>query len=188
MSNGKMLILPGNDMLLHQKAATDYAALRGYEGEVLQIAGNSKDQEPKAIQKLEAENSPYTALYGFSGGGYHLRHILDQLTEATLKRIKLVVVLGSPPVYEVVDKDSGKKSFPNCSTDMKGNLSSSEKHSCSPLPDAYMANVYSAKFKNKDINWELVYWTNPDERGHMFGPDWLLAQELKKKSATQATP
>jgi hypothetical protein len=37
-----------------------------------------------------------TALYGFSGGGYNVRWILQALTADEKKRIHLVVVLGAP--------------------------------------------------------------------------------------------
>ena len=36
------------------------------------------------------------ALYGFSGGGYNIRHVLAALSVDERKRIKLIVVLGAP--------------------------------------------------------------------------------------------
>ena len=36
------------------------------------------------------------ALYGFSGGGYNVRWVLQSLTPVERKRIHLVVVLGAP--------------------------------------------------------------------------------------------
>ena len=55
---------------------------------------------------------------------------------------------------------------------------------CGPLMPEFMPDRFAAKYPDhgdpkKTIWWELIYYTNPDPRGHMFGPDWLLAQELK---------
>ena len=36
------------------------------------------------------------AFYGFSGGGYNVKHILDKLTADECQRVRLVVVLGAP--------------------------------------------------------------------------------------------
>ncbi len=36
------------------------------------------------------------ALYGFSGGGYNIRHVLAALSADERSRIKLIVVLGAP--------------------------------------------------------------------------------------------
>jgi hypothetical protein len=49
----------------------------------------------EAVQAVRADPT-ISALYGFSGGGYNLRHVLDDLTENERSRIKLVVVLGAP--------------------------------------------------------------------------------------------
>ena len=83
MSNGKMLILRGNSGsyededgkkhdynmgALHEKAAKDYAASKDYVGEVLPVAGNWPKQTDDAVQLLKAKDSPYAAIYGFSGG------------------------------------------------------------------------------------------------------------------------
>jgi len=197
MSNGTMLILPGvsgnfpdeagkkksyDDGALHARAALRYANLMGYDGEVLEIAGQLDEQTNTAFDMLSAENAPYTAIYGFSGGGYHTLHILQRLKKDALERLKLVVVLGSPPTYLQLD-DAGKAHHPNCETDITGKLSRSETHDCSTFRSDYESGRYAAKYPKANIKWELVYWTNPDDRGHMFGPDWLLAQELKKRAA-----
>jgi len=100
----KMLILRGNsdtegkqypdeqgniiawpDGALHEKAALAYATCRDRVGEVLPVPGDSKgdrDKNPQTLQaldKLKEKDSPYTAIYGFSGGGYDVLHILKQL-------------------------------------------------------------------------------------------------------------
>ena len=102
------------------------------------------------------------AFYGFSGGGYNLRHILEHLAATepqSLRRIELVVVIGAP-------FDDRKKVF---------------------VPARYNALVpRKAKGKDwKDADWDVVYRENPTKaqmpKGlehvgtHMFGPDVLLA-------------
>ncbi len=179
MSNPKMLILRGNSGAyededgntrnydkgaLHEKAAKDYATSRGYDGDVLDVSGDplkggDRDNNPQtaqAVSKLR-DDPLYAAIYGFSGGGYDVLHIFNQLKPEVLKRIKLVVVLGAPPV---------KDGYPSKS-------------------DFDSARFVSRKNPDtKGIEWELVYYTNPSPKGHMFGPDWLLAQELKRKQKT----
>ncbi len=121
-NNGKMVILRGNaDQegklypdetgtpikwpigALHVQAAKDYAKQRDYEGVVLDIAGHpqnqSSPQSKATLELIRAKDSDVHALYGFSGGGYNVRHILKNLSEkdpALLAQIKLVVVIGSP--------------------------------------------------------------------------------------------
>lgn len=187
MSTKKMLILRGNsakkptyvdekgdkvpypDGALHEKAAKDYATCRGFDGDVLDVSGDplkngDRDNNPQTVQavmKLKADAS-YAAIYGFSGGGYDVLHILKHLKPEELKRIELVVVLGAPP---------GKNGYP-AKSDFESERFVSRKN-----PDT------------KGIKWELVYMTNPPadasvlpKKGidpHMFGPEWLLAQELK---------
>ena len=102
------------------------------------------------------------AFYGFSGGGYNLRHILEHLAATepqSLRRIELVVVIGAP-------FDDRKKVF---------------------MPARYNALVpRKAKGKDwQDADWDVVYRENPTKaqmpKGlehvgtHMFGPDVLLA-------------
>jgi hypothetical protein len=47
---------------------------------------------------LEAirDDDDIAALYGFSGGGYNIRHVLAALSAERRRRIKLIVVLGAP--------------------------------------------------------------------------------------------
>jgi hypothetical protein len=122
--NGKMVILRGNDYLdgksypdesgkmvtwplgaLHVQAATDYAKQRGYEGIVLDLPGRPQsDHSPQSKKTLELirGDTQVRALYGFSGGGYNVRHILKYLKHhepTLLDQIALVVVLGSPNKY-----------------------------------------------------------------------------------------
>jgi hypothetical protein len=149
---------------LHVQAATDYARKRGYFGVVLGIQGYPQyEQSPQArevYKQLKADES-IAALYGFSGGGYNLRHILKFLAKnkpADLHRFDLIVVIGSPnPIGRA----------------------------------AYAPSVYNAIARKKikgweDACWEVVYRENPDPSQlpkdlpaglgtHMFGPDLLLA-------------
>ena len=182
MANSKMLILRGNAAkagkypdeqgktiawpigALHVKAATDYAKRQGYEGVVLPVEGHPQSQDsPQAKAALKAfldpDDQSVAAFYGFSGGGYNLRHILDFLAAnepQSLRRIKLVVVIGAP-------FKQGKRVF---------------------APANYNA-VAKQKVKDwTDADWVVVYRENPkksqmpkglEEAGtHMFGPDVLL--------------
>jgi hypothetical protein len=114
----------------------------------------------KARKRLKADDN-IGALYGFSGGGYNVRHILKFLAKnkpADLHRFDLIVVIGSP-------NPSGKA--------------------------LYAPSVYNAIARKKvkgweDACWEVVYRENPDPSQlpkdlpphlgtHMFGPDLLLA-------------
>ena len=183
----KMLILRGNsgkysdetgnkidypEGALHEQAAKDYATCKGYDGDVLPVSGNSlkgdRDKNPQTVQalaKLKSDPS-YAGIYGFSGGGYDVLHILKQLNTEELKRIKLIVVLGAPPV----DKDGNE--------------------SASGYPRR--SHFDSSSFGKPDdgIKWELVYKTNPPDSfktpknagKHMFGPEWLLVTEKCSKT------
>src|SRR5262249_46094370 len=83
---------------LDEPAALEYAKRRGYVGRILDVSGEAYKGSPQHRRALAAvrADQTITALYGFSGGGYNLRHILDDLTESERSRIKLVVVLGAP--------------------------------------------------------------------------------------------
>jgi lysozyme family protein len=100
-----MLILPGIARipgrydphgLLDRPSALAYAKARGYEGRVLDVSGETGISSAQTVAALKAFRANITALYGFSGGGYNVRHVLMALTDAELDRIKLVVVLGAP--------------------------------------------------------------------------------------------
>ena len=122
--NGKMVILRGNDdpvgksypdetgkMIkwpigaLHVQAARDYAKHCEYEPIVLDIPGrpqSAHSPQSKATLELIRTDSEVHGLYGFSGGGYNVRHILKFLSDndkSLLARITMVVVLGSPNKY-----------------------------------------------------------------------------------------
>jgi hypothetical protein len=184
MADPKMVILRGNSAgagsypdeqgktiawpigALHVQAATDYAKRRGYEGVVLPLAGQPQSQhspQAKAALKAFLEDPAFAAFYGFSGGGYNLRHILEYLAAnepQSLRRVTLVVVIGAPITH-------GKRAFE---------------------PANYNATA-RAKLKGQgwqDAKWEVVYRTNPKHsqmpaglpKGigtHMFGPDVLLS-------------
>ena len=183
MADRKMVILRGNSAkagkypdeqgktpawpkgALHVKAATDYAEREGYEPIVLDVPGQPQSrQSPQAKAALKAFHDDKTvcAFYGFSGGGYNLRHILEHLAATepqSLSRVELVVVIGAP-------FDDRKKVF---------------------APARYNALVpRKAKGKDwQDADWVVVYRENPTKaqmpKGlehvgtHMFGPDVLLA-------------
>jgi hypothetical protein len=113
--------------------------------------------------KLFLADPTFSALYGFSGGGYNLRYILVHLASHTpdaLHRIDLVVVLGSP-----LQPKSEYQAF-------NYNVIARRK-------------VHPAKWE--PANWDVVYKTDPPKSAlpkglpkgttpHMFGPDILLAE------------
>lgn len=184
MADRKMVILRGNQAgagtypdekgnkiawpkgALHEEAAREYARRQSYEPVVLDAPGYPQSQtSPQATAALKAflGDDKVTAFYGFSGGGYNVRHILLSLASnnpTTLARIDLVVVIGAPlqhkPAFE-------------------------------PRPYNEIANK---KVKDKNANfgtWDVVYRTNPKKSAlpeglpdgtptHMFGPDVLLAE------------
>jgi hypothetical protein len=101
--NGKMITWPFG--ALHVQAAKDYATRRDFEPIVLDIGGYPQSQQSpqtKAAMELILNDADIHALYGFSGGGYNVRHILHVLSahhKALLPQITLVVVIGSPNKY-----------------------------------------------------------------------------------------
>jgi hypothetical protein len=182
MASPKMVILRGNAATagsypdeqgktiawpkgaLHVKAASDYAKRQGYEPIVLDVPGKPQSQyspQAKAALKAFHDDEWVCAFYGFSGGGYNLRHILEYLAANepdSLRRIKLVVVIGAP-------FKEGKKVF---------------------SPARYNALV-SRQAKGtgwQDAGWAVVYRENPSKSQvprefrhldtHMFGPGVLL--------------
>lgn len=183
MAKPKMLILRGNSAgagsypdekgnnnvawpigALHVQAASDYARLNGYEPLVLDRPGQPQSQvspQAKAALKAFLDDEAVAAFYGFSGGGYNLKHILDFLASYkpdTLQRIALVVVIGAPT-------PQGKFAF---------------------TPSNYNAVARRRAKLWKNADWKVVYRTNPvrsqmrkdlpkDISTHMFGPDVLLA-------------
>jgi hypothetical protein len=87
---------------LDDDSALEYARRLGFEGEVLDVAGNVGANGPQVTMALERIRSDetVTAIYGFSGGGYNARLIWKELTAAERARIRKVIVIGSPQVAE----------------------------------------------------------------------------------------
>jgi hypothetical protein len=83
---------------LDQPSALEYARLRGYVGEVLDVDGATgrKSRQVRMCLNAIRDRDDIAALYGFSGGGYNIRHVLAALSGDQRRRIKLVVVLGAP--------------------------------------------------------------------------------------------
>jgi hypothetical protein len=104
-----MLILRGNagtfdgkewpKGALYEAPALAYAARRGYVGQVLDVAGWTP---PRSYSQINATLEAFrvrpnvSALYGFSGGGYNIAHVLAALSATEKAFINLVVVLGAP--------------------------------------------------------------------------------------------
>jgi len=83
---------------LDEPPALEYARRRGYEGQVLDVAGTTGTKSAQTLMALaEFRRDPsVTALYGFSGGGYNVLHIITALSPSEKTRLKLIVVLGAP--------------------------------------------------------------------------------------------
>lgn len=108
MPDKKMLILrgiagrySGRDWprgALDEPPALEYASRRGYVGQVLDVAGATGRKSPQTLMALAEFHRDETvaALYGFSGGGYNIYHILKSLPLDKQSRLQLVVVLGAP--------------------------------------------------------------------------------------------
>ena len=150
---------------LHVEPASEYARRRGYVAVVLPVQGQPQSQtSPQATAALTKffEDQTVTAFYGFSGGGYNLRHILEYLASnkpEALHRIDLVVVLGAP-----------------------GPLGQAAYEPAAYNPTA-RRKVRPAKWE--DAKWEVVYRIDPPDswlpsdlpkgtHAHMFGPEALL--------------
>jgi hypothetical protein len=179
----KMLILRGNSAAkgkypdeegkniawpngaLHVGAARGYAHEKGYVPIVLDVPGQPQSQrspQAKAALKEFLEDEDIQGFYGFSGGGYNLRYILEYLASNkpdTLRRLDLIIVIGAP-------------------------LQPTLKYEPARYNGIAQKKVHPAKWQ--PITWELVYRTNPPRSAlpkglpkgtgtHMFGPDVLLA-------------
>jgi hypothetical protein len=83
---------------LHEGPALEYAKRRGYDGQVLDIAGKAYKGSPQHKLALKEYRRDQTvgALYGFSGGGYNIYHVINDLEKDERSRLQLVVVLGAP--------------------------------------------------------------------------------------------
>jgi hypothetical protein len=83
---------------LYEQPALDYASRRGFEGQVLDMAGVAFTGSPQHLATLAEyrRDRTITALYGFSAGGYNVRHVIDDLKKDEKDRLALVVVLGAP--------------------------------------------------------------------------------------------
>lgn len=189
MARRKMLILRGNSTAvgaypdeqgnkiawpigaLHVEAASEFARRRGYEPVVLDVPGQPQSEhspQAKAAMKKFLEDQTVTAFYGFSGGGYNLKHILNHLASnapEALHRIDLIVVLGAPGQPKSAYDSSGYNAL------VKSALAKRGIHHAQSGP----------------VKWDLVYDTNPPKSAlpkglpnhtttHMFGPDVLLAE------------
>lgn len=83
---------------LDEPSALEYARRRGYVGQVLDVAGATGANSPQTRMALAEfhRDGAVTALYGFSGGGYNVLHIINALKHTERARLGLVVVLGAP--------------------------------------------------------------------------------------------
>jgi len=83
---------------LDEPNALEYARRRGYVGRVLDVAGKTgpnSAQTKMALAEFHRDKS-VAALYGFSGGGYNVYHIITAIPHSERSRLKLLVVLGAP--------------------------------------------------------------------------------------------
>ena len=83
---------------LDEPSALAYAQRTGYFGKVLDVPGNTGAKSKQTLLALREfrQDQSVQAFYGFSGGGYNLRHIVRALTANEKTRIRKLVVLGAP--------------------------------------------------------------------------------------------
>jgi uncharacterized protein (TIGR02594 family) len=93
---------------LDEPPALEYATRRNFNGRVLDVAGATGAHSPQTRMAVEEfrRDKTVTALYGFSGGGYNVLHIIHALTSAERERLRLIVVLGAPKNPEHLYKGS----------------------------------------------------------------------------------
>jgi hypothetical protein len=99
--NGKKPAWPKG--ALHEGPAKAYAVLKGFRPKVLDVTGSSKrgdrDASDGTLMALECfqKHPTVTGFYGFSGGGYNLWHILNNMTPKDRARVRWVTVVGVDP-------------------------------------------------------------------------------------------
>ena len=89
----------GHVELLDEPPRSNMPKARGYRGKVLDVAGTTGEnnaQTKMALAEFNRDDSVADELYGFSGGGYNVRHIIKAIPHDDLSRLKLIVVLGAP--------------------------------------------------------------------------------------------
>jgi|ERR1700690_872686 len=103
---GTMLILRGITNLkywpkyprgaLDEQSALQYATKWNCTGRVLDVSGETGEHSPQTQRALHEflTDPTISALYGFSGGGYNVYHILNRLTHAQRNQLDVVVVIG----------------------------------------------------------------------------------------------
>lgn len=82
---------------LDDAAAKQYARRAGYAGEVLDVAGGTAEQLQRTLARIRSDPR-VTALYGFSGGGYALATLWNQLQSEERARIRQIVIVGAPGI------------------------------------------------------------------------------------------
>ena len=107
---------------LDDQSAVEYAERLGFQGEVLDVAGNTSAQIRMALNRIRHDKD-VTAIYGFSAGGYGTRQIWSELNAEQRQRIEKIVVIGSPGV--------DKNDFPG-STDVVVKADPPEGHLAGP--------------------------------------------------------
>lgn len=110
---------------LHEDAAVAYARGRGYEGVVLDVAGVGAENSRQHLEALRVfrDDPNITALYGFSAGGYNLRHIINDLTDEEKKRLNLVVCIGAPQLNRKLLRGTWELVYRNDPSHMDGPFS-----------------------------------------------------------------
>jgi len=83
---------------LHEGPALEFVKRKGYTGKVLDVEGWASEDSKQTTIALDEFRRDQTVegFYGFSAGGYNVKHILDKLTDDERGRVHLVVVLGAP--------------------------------------------------------------------------------------------
>jgi hypothetical protein len=87
---------------LDDRSALEYARRVGFRGEVVDVAAVNRpdsEQVKMALARIRRDDS-VRAIYGFSGGGYNVRRVWQELDPAERKRLQKIVVIGAPGVSQ----------------------------------------------------------------------------------------
>jgi hypothetical protein len=171
---------------LHVWAASEFARRNDYEPVVLDIPGQPQSEtSPQAAEALKRflNDTSVKAFYGFSGGGYNLRHILTSLAKnhpETLERIEMVVVLGAPK--------QPPSAYDSSTINDMAKTEMAKKH-IDPTnwkPGTWGAPIYRTNPKPSELPKNVPQGTDP----HMFGPEALLSdvERKERKSRVQFSP
>lgn len=85
-----------------EEYAKIYAEKRGYQFEAIPVSGDyTTKQRQQTVERIK--KGDVSALYGFSAGGYNIKHIMSLLSPELKAKIKDITILGSPGERPIKD-------------------------------------------------------------------------------------